>query len=191
MPDEKWLENYRRELDRSRRLLMLREAVSADGEPSREMELRQKLLNSRYLSERGSDIDTFIRGWVRCSILNIGKGAARKNKKLEKEISDILSDWQLETAESYGEAGLRVLEDEFYNMTLLYIAISKDDRKYSTTLLGLKHLGKDEVIGKLAADIYHVTSEIPEKIDLAERLAPLSRGAASAFEDACGRPLRS
>jgi hypothetical protein len=74
-------------------------------------------------------------------------------------------------------------------MVLLYIALSKNDHKYSRTLFGLKQLEKKEIIRKLAADIRRVAIEIPEELGLQKRLAPLRRAAQEAFYDATEQEL--
>ena len=187
MTVDEWRKLYRSEIRRGARLRLLKESPESPDTPV--MILRRQLADGRYQSQGGQELDTFIRGWVNISMLDTGKGAVRKNTRTEREIDQILEDWQLELAEDYGPEGMTALEDEFYNMILLYIALSKDDQKYARTLFGFKAMDQDALIRKLAADIRHRAMEIPEELDLADRLEPLSRAAQEAFYDATGKEL--
>lgn len=187
MTVDEWRKLYRSEIRRGARLRLLEESPQPPDTPA--MRLRRQLADGRYQSQGGQEMDTFIRGWVNISMLDMGRGTVRKNARTEREVDQILEDWQLELAEEYGPEGLSVLEDEFYNMILLYIALSKDDQKYSRTLFGFKALDKDAIIRKLSADIRRTAIEIPEELDLADRLEPLSRAAQEAFYDATEQEL--
>lgn len=187
MTVDEWRELYRREIRRGARLRLLEECPQSPDAAA--MRLRRQLADGRYQSQGGQELDTFIRGWVNLSMLDMGRGTVRRNARTEREVDRILDDWQLELAEDYGPEGLAVLEDEFYNMILLYIALSKDDQKYARTLFGFKAMEQDALIRKLAADIRHRAIEIPEELELEERLEPLRKGAEAAFYDACRREL--
>ena len=187
MTTEEWRKLYRSEIRRSARRRLLDESPEPADTP--EMILRRQLMDARYQMQGEQEIDTFIRGWVNAAMLNNGKGSIRMNPRTVRQAESILADWQLETAEALGPAGAGVLEDEFYNMVLLYIALSKNDHKYSRTLFGLKQLEKKEIIRKLAADIRRVAIEVPEDLGLQKRLAPLRRAAQEAFYDATEQEL--
>ena len=187
MITEEWRKLYRSEIRREKRRKLLEESPEAADTPA--MMLRRKLLDARYQMQGEQEVDTFIRGWVNAAMLNMGKGKVKMNARTRQQVENILADWQVEEAEALGPDGLTVLEDEFYNMVLLYIAISKDDHKYSRVLFGLKQLDKKDVIRKLAGDIRRIGIEIPEELGLAQRLAPLRRAAQEAFYDATEQEL--
>lgn len=187
MTTEEWRKLYRSEIRRGARRRLLEESPEPADAPG--MVLRRQLLQARYRTQDGQELDTFIRGWVNAAMLDSGRGGIRKNARTERGLQRTLEDWQVGAAEALGEEGLSILEDEFYNMVLLYIAISKDDRKYSRTLFGLKGLDKGEIIRKLRKDICRICIEIPEELELTGRLAPLRRAAMDAFFDACDQPL--
>ena len=187
MTYEEWRRLFRSEIRRNARRRLLEECPVPADTP--EMQFRRQILDSRYQTQGGAEIDTFIRGWVTAGMLDPGKKEFRMNARAQRDIDRLLSDWHLEQAEQLGDKGLAILEDEFYNMILLYIAISKDDRKYSRTLFDLRALDQKTVIKKLAAEISHITCELPEKLGLADRLAVLRTAAEQAFFDACDQPL--
>ena len=187
MTTEEWRKLYRSEIRRNPRRRLLDESPEPADAP--EMVFHRQLLEARYQIQDGQELDTFIRGWVNASMLDMGKGMIKKNGRTQRELQSILKDWQVAEAEAYGEEGLAVLEDEFYNMILLYIALSKDDRTYSRVLFGLKKLEKEEIISKLRKDIRRISIGIPKELGLAERLVPLRRAAQEAFYDACEQPL--
>lgn len=185
---EEWRKKYRNELDRHARRALLEECPEPEGSPA--LDFRRHLLDDRYLRQNEADVDTFIRGWISASMLSrSGKKDLKINMRTRKIVDGILADWQLEAAEKLGEEGLSVLEDEFYNMILLYMAISKDDRKYSRTLFGLMPLDQRAMIRKLEEDIRSICFQLPKKLGMEDRLAPLGSAAEQAFSDVCGLPL--
>ena len=188
MTIDEWRKVYRSELHLHARRALLEECPEPADSPA--AVFRKKLLEDRYLTQNEADIDTFIRGWVSASMLGKdGKKDLKINRRTQKIVDGIVEDWQLEAAERLGEDGLAVLEDEFYNMILLYIALSKDDRKYARTLFGFAPLDERSIIRKLADDIDMICCKLPKKLGLEDRLAPLGAAAEQAFLDACGRPL--
>ena len=187
MTIEEWRKLYRSEIRRDKRRWLLEESPEEADTPA--MVLRRELFDARYQTQGGQELDTFIRGWVNVSMLGRGKGGIKLNARTQRQVESILADWQVEKAEALGQDGLAVLEDEFFNMVLLYIALSKDDHNYSRMLFGLKALDKKDVIRKLAEDIRRNAIEIPEQLGLAERLTPLRSAAQEAFYDAADQEL--
>lgn len=187
MSESEWLDKFRNETDREKRLVIINEVP--ENEDVCSVAFRKKLVEKRYQTLKGKKIDTFIRGWINCSMLDATSSKTKISRSSKKVLDSILSDWQIEEAEKLGPEGSKVLEDEFYNMVLLYINISQNDQSYTTSLLGFKKLSKEAVTDKLARDIYRVSVQIPEFYNLTDTLAPLTRGAAEAFEYVFGRPL--
>lgn len=189
MPDKLWNAKYCSELDRGKRIQMLEEAIAESGELTPELELRQKLLNARY-QYRGKDpIDTFLRGYVEIGMLTQGQKKPKINRRTQKSIDSILGDLQIDTAAAYGEEGLKILEEEFYNMLLFYMAISKDSMKFSRSMMGIKKVSDETRMKRFAEDLFLTTSEIPALYGFASQTAPLKEAAEAAFADVFNHPL--
>ena len=90
--------------------------------------------------------------------------------RIKKEILKIRSDLMLDFAKEHGEMGQKVLYDEYYNTARLYMGLCEEDKSYSSILLGLGRMKPAKLIAKIAADLYHVSCEIPRTIGMEEEL---------------------
>lgn len=177
MIEKPWEIEYYHELLAAKRQKLLEQAIATEG-LSPENELRKKLLEARYGKslERGRRVDYFIRGWVTFSMLP-GTISVRNKKKREKELASVMSDWQFDLANQYGETGKRVLYQEFCNLTLVYIDLCRRDKTYGSVLLGIGRISEDSMVTKIARDIFKVAYEVPKQLEVAEQLRSFTNAA--------------
>ena len=186
MAEKLWIQQYMREPESGRRREILEQAIAEEG-LTPDNELRQKLLNARYQEKDGREIDTFIRGWVNLSFLDNSSTGFFSKKRIEKEKKSVLSDWQLELAESYGETGRQVLYEEMFNLARLYMQICEEDKTYGSVILGLGQMKKERRTAKIARDVYRAAYELPARYDLREKLAVFTQAATDAFYEVYDR----
>lgn len=182
MSDAVSWDEYYLEVDRDLRKEMLDAKIAAEG-MTPENELRSRLWEVRY-TPRGKDpaeVDYFIRGWLSMHYLKQANNRffARRNYKKEKE--QILEDWGLALAAEYGQVGEEILYQELCNLTRLYLHLCKDDKSYSSLLLGLGRMKDSSLIGKMAKDVYTLAYEIPKMTGTVEEFRIFSKAATDTF----------
>lgn len=184
MEEKSWVEQYCLELDKTKRKEILDAAIEAEGQTP-ETEVRAKLWEARYARrpKETTDVDHYIRGWMTMYYLkNASKGRFGR-KSLLKDKAQILDDWNVELVKAYGEAGEKALYQEFCNMTRLYLKLCKDDKTYSSILLGLGRMKEASLVQKMARDIYNLAYVIPQRTDSEEDFRLFTRAATDTFYD--------
>lgn len=182
MQRRSWVEQYMRETERARRKAILDEALQEEG-MSPENELRQKLFEARYSRSENPEVDYFIRGWMQMFYLGGAAHGLFAKRRIEKDAAAVLHDWRFDLAEQYGEIGRTVLYEELYNMAALYISLCRNDRNYSAILLGLGRMKDENLVGKIAHDVYTTAVETPRAINKAEEFKLFTEAAVAAFCD--------
>ncbi len=183
MAENLWVEQYRREPEKEDRKEILDKAIAEEG-LTEENALRLQFFEARYEENKKVKIDHFIRGWMSLAYVENESNSFFGKNRVKKEIAKIRSDFLLDLAKEHGEMGQRVLYDEFYNTARLYISLCQDDKSYNSILLGLGRMKPAKLIAKIAADLHHVSYEIPEKVGLQEELKPFREALTEAFCDA-------
>ncbi|MCI1328349.1 MAG: hypothetical protein LKG53_05010 [Lachnospiraceae bacterium] len=168
MMEKPWETEYYHELQADKRQKLLDEAIAVEG-MSPENELRKKLLEARYGKSlgRGRKVDYFIRGWMTLKMI---AGNTRNRKRTARDIRSVMDDWKFELAGQYGEAGNRILYQEFCNMALVYIDLCKKDRTYGAVILGIGRISDDSLTMKIARDIYSTAYDIPDEAGIRDDL---------------------
>lgn len=180
MEQKPWVEKYMRELSRKKRRQLLEEAIVSEG-MSPDNELRQKLYEARFGLNEKAKADYFIRGWMTLYNLQNAPRGFFGRKRIEKDLSDIRSDWRLELADSYGSIGQEVLYQEFFNMVLVYISLCMTDRNYSSLLLGMGRMQEETLIAKVAGDLFRTAWEVPDQLNRGQEYDLVRRAARDAF----------
>ena len=183
MAENLWVEQYRRETDKEERIEILNKAIAEEG-LTEENALRKQLLEARYEENKKGNIDHFIRGWMTLAYLENETRSVFGKKRIQKEITNIRSDLQLDLVKEHGETGRRVLYDEFYNTARLYMSLCEEDKSYNSILLGFGRMKPAKLVAKIAADLYRVSSAIPKSIGMDEELKTFREALTEAFCDA-------
>ena len=184
MEEKTWVEQYCLELDKTKRKKILDAAVEAEG-MTPEAEVRSRLWEARYARrpKETVEVDHYIRGWMTMYYLKNGAKGLFRKKTARKEKEQILNDWQVEMALSYGEVGEKALYQEMCNMTRLYLQLCRDDKTYSSILLGLGKMKDASLIHKMARDVYTLAYEVPEKTGWEEDFRLFTKAATDTFYD--------
>ncbi|MBR0398335.1 MAG: hypothetical protein IJI10_08700 [Eubacterium sp.] len=182
--EKQWERDYYRELKREKRKAILDAAILEEG-MSPENELRVKLLESRYGKklEKGQSVDYFIRGWMTLQFLANARKSFGFKRKVRKELASVKADWQLDLAAEYGEAGQKVLYQEFCQLTRVYLDLCQRDRNYGAILFGVGRIKEETLQSKIGRDIYTIAYEIPQEIDAVEDLKLFTDAAARTLTD--------
>ena len=183
MAENLWVEQFRRETEKEDRIEILDKAIAEEG-LTEENKLRKQVLETRYEENQKTKIDHFIRGWMTLAYLENETRSFFGKNRIKKEILKIRSDLMLDFAKEHGEMGQRVLYDEYYNTARLYMGLCEEDKSYSSILLGLGRMKPAKLIAKIAADLYHVSCEIPRTIGMEEELKVFREALTEAFCDA-------
>ncbi len=175
-----WVVQYMYETDRKKRKVILDRAIEEEG-MSPENELRSKLFEARYGIVESRDVDYFIRGWMSLFYMNGSAKGIFGKRKVSKQKEEILADWKVAMCEEYGEIGKTVLYEELFNMAYLYITLCTTDKNYGAILLGLGHMKDEDLVNKIAKDVYTMAYETPESTDTVEDFAIFTQAATDAF----------
>lgn len=182
MSDAVSWDEYYLEVDRELRKELLDAKIAAEG-MTPENQLRTRLWEVRY-KQRGKDpaeVDYYIRGWLSMHYLQHATGGFFGRRNHDKEKQQILEDWGVSIAAEYGEAGQEILYQELCNMTRLYLNLCKDDKSYSSLLLGLGRMKDSSLINKIAKDVYTLAYEIPRTAGMVEEFQVFTRAATDTF----------
>ena len=182
MAENLWVEQYRCEIEKEDRKEILDKAIAEEG-LTEENALRKQYFEWRYEKNKKTEVDRFIRGWMSLAYLDNEIKSMFGKKRIKKAIEDIREDFHMDLAAGYGEMGQRVLYDEFYNTARLYISLCEEDKTYNSILLGLGRMKPAKLVAKIAADLYHVSCEIPKEIGMEEELKLFREALTEAFCD--------
>lgn len=182
MAENLWVEQYRCEVEKEDRKEILDKAIAEEG-LTEENALRKQYFEWRYEKNKKTEVDRFIRGWMSLAYLDNEIKSMFGKKRIKKAIEDIREDFHMDLAAGYGEMGQRVLYDEFYNTARLYISLCEEDKTYNSILLGLGRMKPAKLVAKIAADLYHVSCEIPKEIGMDEELKLFREALTEAFCD--------
>ena len=131
-----WEEEYYKTVSSKERRQLLDERL-AQGEPSEELKLIEKLYEIRYTPEKREPegIDHMLRAMLTLKLTTYKKGLFSRYPK--KEVQAIYRDLGKETVDAYGEAGRRIWYRELNHLGKTFLAINLDDRGYTSFIWGL------------------------------------------------------
>lgn len=167
---------YRNTLDRKERRQILADLIAEQG-LTPENELRQSLLDARYDTQKGQDVDRFLYGWIVMGMASHRMGGGGRRK----DCQEALDTWQASKVAEYGEAGRAVWQDELYNVVLLYIDLCQKDKNYNSILWGIGTIKEDSRIAKVAKEVARLAYGVPKDAGMTEEFAPFTAAAREAF----------
>lgn len=182
MERKAWVVSYMRELDRKKRKAILDQAILEEG-LSPENDLRRQLFEARYGLQSGTEVDHFVRGWMSMLYLGNNTRGLFAARRTAREKASIRSDWKMDLAETFGSTGRTVLYEEFYNLVRLYIDLCRNDRTYSSYLLGLGTMNEGSLAAKIARDIRQTAFVTATEIGENSEFSGLTEAAEEAFAD--------
>ncbi len=176
---DNWLEGYNLSTEAEEKRQYLEQGLAEERSP--ENLLRQKLWEKRYLDKSGhvTGADQFMAQWMELSYqkdqLNSFFGRGRVEKRVRKVYEDLMF------AEGTTEALCHVLYLEYVNLVSLYIMLCQKDKNYKSLLLGIGTMKEENLIAKIARDVYGSACVVPKMCGLEEEFSLLSRAAKDGF----------
>jgi len=154
-----WPQAYYLPTDAKTRKAALDRAIAEKLEPSKD-QIRAEIWERRYNDPAG--VDRFLAGYMNLSYYaNVVKNGwmARTHKRDMKKTKAYLC---YDIPGKYGADGEEILYLEFYHMLDYYIDICLKDKKYGGLLMGMGTMKKENLISKIAKDLYKTSYELPD-----------------------------
>lgn len=176
------LKKYYSEYEPVKRGKILDELVAED--PDRSNLRRKEIYDLRYdianLKKNGVVGDGYVNLWMTM------KYSAENNtgwfgcKGARKEITKLLDKMGIP---GFIQSDEKMMYDEFYHLSALYITSSRTDRNYTTALMGMMPMKDEAILRKIAGDIYMVGYVMPSRIKMEDEFAVFSRAVRDAYYD--------
>ena len=184
MEEKAWVAKYCLELNKNKRKEILDAVIEEEG-MTPETEVRAKLWEARYARrpKETTDVDHYIRGWMTLYYMRTSSKGMFRKKSIQKDKAQIMDDWKVDIAKEYGEIGEQALYQELCNMTRLYLELCKNDKSYSSILLGLGRMKESSLVQKIARDIYTLAYVIPQQTESEEDFRLFTKAATDTFYD--------
>lgn len=179
---ENWQEGYYNSITVQEKQPFLEKGLAL--EDSEENQLRKRLFDLRYRDKGGkiTGADKFLEYWMELRYLEeeIGNifGKRRAGKKARKILEGLL------LTEDLPETMKPVLLQEYINLVAIYIELCRKDRNYKSLLLGFGSMKEENLLVKIAQDVYKTAVEVPVWLGMGEEFALLSRAAKAAWLNA-------
>ena len=158
-----WPQAFYLPTDGALRKIALDRAVLEKLEPEKD-KIRAEIWERRYNDPAG--VDRFLAGYMNLNYYaNVVKGSlwARTHKKEMKQTQAYLC---YDIPEKYGELGEEMLYLELYHMLDYYIDICLKDKKYGGILMGFGTMKKENLVNKIASDLYKTSHCLPESLEV-------------------------
>ena len=183
MPKEKapWPECYYQEKDAQKRLALLQEAIQAGEGDETENAIRKKLWGLRYGQQPKKNAplpDGYVGLWVALNYHRQDRSYFRLRSAV-REIEGRLRDLGIDSMRDT-EQEQQLLHRELVHAVSLYLSTCNEG-SYSTQVFGLMKMKQENLVQKIAAEIYDVTCDLPARLGLAQQLQPLRKAAFEAF----------
>ena len=189
MDENLWSYEYKKETIREKRANLLLQMKESDGEDSSEYRFRKEIFDHRYITKDGQEIDTFIRGWVLLSYYQKGFVFPGDRNRAHGEADETLKAWFADREYEPESMEERVVLDELYNMTLLYLTLCEDDKNFGSLILGIGRMKEDRLHDKIAHTIRSMAVDLPKRLGMERQFKLFTRAAGEAFRDRYGKDL--
>lgn len=176
---DNWLEGYNLSTEAEEKRGYLEQGLAEERSP--ENLLRQKLWEKRYLDKggRATGADQFMAQWMELSFqkdqLNSFFGRKRAEKKIRKIYENLMF------SEGTTEELRHVLYLEYMNLVSLYIMLCQKDKNYKSVILGIGNMKEENLMAKIARDVYGTACAVPKMCGMEEEFELLSRAAKDSF----------
>ena len=173
-----WPQAYYLPTDGEVRKIALDRAIAEKLEPERD-EVRAKIWERRYNDPAG--IDRFLGGYMNLNYYaNVVKNGmmAKFHKKDMKQTQEYLC---YDIPEKYGAIGEEILYLELYHMMDYYIDICLNDKKYGGLLMGLGTMKKENLVNKIATDLFKTSYCLPAAFEIGSAHKLFQKAARQSF----------
>lgn len=172
-----WLEGYNLSIDGVERKKYLAIGLSMSQSP--ENLLRETLWELRFTRNgKITGMDFFLAQWMNLNYLykNTSVFLKRRNRKiLEKSWKNLM--FEAGTDDIRKE----VLRQEYQNTAAIYIELCNQDKNYDKLFLGFKSISEEQLISKIAFDVYATGWGTPQMFHMEKEFQLLSIASRDAF----------
>ena len=180
------IRQYYEESDPLKRKEILERSLEKGEEPEAN-QMRMELWNCRYAKridkKSPARADGFLRPWMTMKFFSGSRMGAFGRRRNQREVRNLLKELGFDKMKEYGRVGEQILFQECHHAARVYVTACSEDKKYSSTLLGLMSISKDKVQEKIARDTVLVAKIIPEELQMKKELQIFSEGSIQAYKD--------
>lgn len=176
---------YYREADPLKRKALLEKAI-AEGEDTKENEIRKELWEVRYRDPAdtgaGARADGFMALWM---AMEFNRDAEKKwfaIKRARKDITKNLEKLHFQELSQKSDLHRELLYRECCHLVMLYMDLCEKDKSYNNMLCGLVSISSERAKEKLQNDIRHTAVELPAALQLTEELDLITKAAKEMYE---------
>ena len=175
-----WPEAYYLPTDGEKRIKALERAIKEGLEPEKN-KIRKEICDRRYNGPVG--VDRFLSGYM-----NLGYYATVVKSKFtmkfhKKDIKKTQEYLCYDIPDKYGQEGADMLFLELYHMIDYYIDICLRDKKYGGLILGLGTMKRENLVIKIANDLYRTCYGLPVGIEISDSHKLLVKAARQCFRN--------
>ena len=179
---------YYKETDPLKRKRLLDMAIEEGTEPEAN-EIRKEIYQVRYAnkSEMNKDVpaDGYLGLWMLMEYnRTTGSGFfGGGTRRAAKEIRKILDNLKFQEYQDKGGLYAELHYQEVCHMIRTYMALSKSDRNYNSTIFGMMKMSDERSSDKLKNDVANLMLTLPEKLGLEKELEIVVRAAREVYEE--------
>lgn len=145
--------------------------------------LQLKLKQKRYCNKQGKKdkVDLFVRSLLSLLMISKEKMNFLNKKHLERDLQAAMNGLCFFEETVDKELWERLLYEEYCDMASFYFKLCIKDRRYGSTFMGTISMNEENVIKKLAVDIYSSCYTVPEKFEVSHSFRLLQRAMSETF----------
>lgn len=172
-----WLDLYNRATDGTEKKRCL--DIGLKESPSPENTFRHSLWEKRFTKNGEiTGYDFFLAQWIDLNY-NLKRYKSFFRKLCYKSIAEIAENLMINSATD--KAYQEILYQEYLNMVCEYIDLCEDDQNYRKTFLGLKTMSKDNLVFKIAYDVYSTGIGTAKLFNQEDSFSLLAQATSDAF----------
>ena len=171
--DKTWTDEFYREMDADKRLVLLKENIESN--PTEEEEKQKKLWIARYGRKKPKK-DAYVGCLMELKYLDIGG-------KKKRQAARIAADMYLNSPEVQEDRYREILQEELKHVFLKFMEVSSQGRGFTSLVFGMGQLSDEGVIKKIAEQISTIAFQTPHMFHMDREFYILQRAALSAFRE--------
>lgn len=177
-----WPEEYYKTTDREERFQILQERMESEESDTKD-KIRKRFWEQRYAKREKmpEGVDYFIRSWMDLYFVSKKPDSKWLHKQHVENVEDALKNMGFSLAEEFGPEGKEVLYEELCHGVSFYIDICRRDSKYNSQLLGIIKVKPDDLVEKIANELWRVSVLIPQKLGFEKEFQVLEKVCAEMF----------
>ena len=175
-----WPDNYYMETNPLRREELLKARLEEDD--SEENQIRYQLWQSRYNGpgKKKAGADYYMRALLSMGAFVEKKSSFLGKKTYQKGVRMLRDTFCLDLLKEKPQYAY-LWRDEFVHLWSIYIEACRDDRNYSSIMLGVGRMSQGSLVSKIKHDIHQKSVILPEELGLSEELIQFRQAAREAF----------